>query len=245
MAFRARKSDEHRNHVGVTLPVTIHQDLRIQRSLLDRVRSRFRATGSARAVVDGHSFPCQRGAWATWIPALGAKFLNSMDGRLHCLHRIAPPRFEVLGPEHGEIDYGRYSRAEWQHAYTTPVSRRVAENVVAAQRLHAAGLGPRVLGLCIALRFRDGARADKCFAAGFQSEDVLRLPPKRPAEEAEFLAAGVSLDRLRSAIRQQVNGYVIDLNAAVGVLPVGAENEIAALEARINARVAETGWREA
>jgi hypothetical protein len=151
----------------------------------------------------------------------------------------------VLGPALGETDYGRYSREEWRHAYSTPASRRAAENAVAAQRLHAAGLGPRVLGLCIALRFRDGARADKDFAAGFLSEDVLRLPPKPPAEEEEFLAAGVSLDRLRSAIRQQVNGYVVDLNAAVGVLPVGAENEVAALEERINARAAEARWREA
>jgi hypothetical protein len=126
-----------------------------------------------------------------------------------------------------------------------PVSRRAAENAVAARRLHAAGLGPRVLGLCIALRLRDGARIDKGFAAGFLSEDVLRLPPKPPAGEQEFLAAGVSLDRLGSAIRQQVNGYVVDLNAAVGVIPTGAEDEVAALEARINARAAEAGWRAA
>lgn len=229
----------------MTLPITVHEELLITRSLLDRARSRFRATGRARVVVDGRSYPCQRGAWATWIPALGAKFLNSMDGRLHCLHRSAPRRREVLGPERGETSYGPYSREEWQRAYTMPVSRRAAENTIAARRLHAAGLGPRVLGLCIALRVRDGARADKGFAAGFLSEDVLRLPPKPPAEEEEFLAAGVSLDRLRSAIRQQVNGYVIDLNSAVGVVPAGAEDEVAALEARINARAAEAGWSAA
>jgi len=89
----------------VTLPITVHEELLITRRFLDRARSRFRSTGRARAVVDGRSYPCRRGAWATWIPALGAKFLNSIDGRLRCLHRSAPPRREVLRPEHGEAGY--------------------------------------------------------------------------------------------------------------------------------------------
>ena len=39
--------------------------------------------------------------------------------------------------------------------------------------------------------------------------------------------------------------FTDDLNAAVGVIPTGAEDEVAALEARINARAAEVGWRAA
>jgi hypothetical protein len=221
------------------LPITIHEELTIERSLLDRARSGFRATGHARAVVDGSRHRCQRGAWATWIPALGAKYINSINGQQNCLHRIAPPRSEILESGNSGERYGIYSREEWRRAYMTPVSLRAAENAVSAQRLNAAGLGPRVLGLCIALTFRDGVRDDKHFTAGFLCEDVWNLPPKPPATEEEFLAAGVNLDRRKSAIRQQVNGYVIDLNAVVGVMPAGAEIEVADLAARINARATE------
>ena len=52
-----------------------------------------------------------------------------------------------------------------------------------------------------------------------------------------------SLDRRRSAIRQQVNGYVIDLNAVVGVMPAEADNEVADLTARINACATEAAAR--
>ncbi|HSF96149.1 MAG TPA: hypothetical protein VLA52_14080 [Thermohalobaculum sp.] len=221
----------------MTLPVVIHGELRIERSLADRIRSKFRATGHARAVVDGRPHACLRGAWATWIPALGAKFMNSVDGRLGCLHRNAPARQAVLQGE-GVPAGETYTAAIWRQAYETTVSRRVAENVIAAQRLHAAGLGPRVLGLCIALRYRDGARLDQSFAAGFLSEDVLTLPTKPPATMEQFLAAGVAIDRIGSAVRQQVNGYVIDLNAAIGVTPLDAEDEVAELAARIDAEAA-------
>jgi hypothetical protein len=118
------------------------------------------------------------------------------------------------------------------------VSRRVAENVVAAWRLHAAGLGPEVLGLCIAREYRDCDRRDASFAAGFLGADATALPAKAPTTVEEFLAAGVTLDRIASAIRQQVNGYVVDLNAAIGVLPVDAEAEVSALAARIEASAA-------
>jgi len=227
----------------MAFPITVFNELAIDRSLVDRIRSRFRATGFCHAVIEDRIYPCRRGAWATWIPAIGAKFLNSIDGRLNCLHRNAPPRDEVLRPEATDRDFGRYSREEWRRAYTTSVSWRAAENAVAAQRLHAAGLGPRVLGLCVALRFRDGARTDSSFAAGFLCEDVLLLPPKPPASEDEFLAAGLRLDRLGSAIRQQVNGYVIDLNAAVGVNPVSADDDVASLEAQILSSVAKATGR--
>ena len=115
--------------------------------------------GILRIGVDGQRFECERGAWATWIPALGAKYLNATDGLRDCLHHSAPPRDEILGCGPGKADYGLYTREDWRRAYTTPVSQRAAENAVAVQRLHAAGLGPRVLGLCIALRYRDGTRA--------------------------------------------------------------------------------------
>jgi hypothetical protein len=216
------------------LPIRLYEELLIRRGLFDVVRSRLRPTGAYRAVLDGRSYPCVRGAWALWIPALEMKFLNSIDGRLTCLSRSAPPRDHLLGAGRaGTGRWGNYQLEAWRQAYETTASRRVAENVVAAARLHRAGLGPRVLGVCLAQRFRDGTRRDGSFAIGLMIEDAASKPPKPPATEAELIAAGVRPDHIRSAVRQQVNGYVVDLNSVIGAIPIDAEAAVAALETRI------------
>jgi hypothetical protein len=220
---------------GVGLPLRLHDELVIRRSVLDLARAGFRRTGACHVILDGRSYGCVRGAWAIWIPALQTKFLNSIDGKLACASRNAPQRQRVLGPGPPTGRWGRYPLAAWREVYEKPVSRRVAENVVAAARLQAAGLGPRVLGLCVARKFRDGARHDGSFAAGFMVEDASLKPPKTPATQAELIAAGVRPDQIDSAVRQQVNGYVVDLNSVVGVVPVDAEAEVAAVEAQIAA----------
>ena len=217
------------------MPMHVFDDLVIRRSLLDIARSRFRPTGASHVMLDGRTYACFRGAWAIWIPVLQVKFLNSIDGKLACLSRKAPPREGVSGSGRLASRWGSYSLEAWRLAYETPVSRRVAENVVAAARLHEAGLGPRVLGLCLARRFRDGARTDRSFAAGFMAEDAALKAPRPPATRAQLIAAGVRPDRIDSAVRQQINGYVVDLNSAIGVVPVDAEAEVAAVEARIAA----------
>lgn len=211
-------------------PLHVYDDLVIRRSLLDIARSRFRSTGASHVMLDGRPYACVRGAWAIWIPALQTKFLNSLDGKLACVSRKAPPREAVSGSGR----WGSYTLQAWHRAYETSVSRRVAENVVAATRLHAAGLGPQVLGLCLARRFRDGVRSDS-FAAGFMVEDAASKAPRPPATQAQLIAAGVRPDQIDSAVRQQVNGYVVDLNSVIGVVPIDAEAEVAALEARIAA----------
>lgn len=221
------------------LPLVVYGELRLERSMTDRLRSRLRQAGAGRAMLDGVAYRCQRGAWAVWIPALRLKFLNSVDGRLHCLHPSAPPRDSVLGPAHAAPASGPYSVEDWRAAYRTGVARRTAENTVATARLHRAGLGPR-LGLCVARRLIDGGRRDRGFSAGIAVEDARLLPARTPARDDELEAAGVRPDRIRSAIRQQVNGYVVDLNSVVGVMPVDAEAEIAAIEAQILAGAAAT-----
>jgi hypothetical protein len=217
------------------LPVTLFDELVIRRSLLDIVRSRFRRTGAAHVIAHGQSHPCIRGAWALWIPALQVKFLNSIDGKLACLSRNAPPREALQGSDPLSGQWGRYPLDAWRQAYEKPVGRRLAENVVAAQRLHKAGIGPRVLGLCLARRFRDGHRLDRSFAAGFMVENATLMPPRPAATQSQLVDAGVRPDQINSAVRQQVNGYVVDLNSVVGVLPVDAEAEVAAVEAQIAA----------
>jgi hypothetical protein len=194
------------------LPLKVCGELVIRRSRFDAVRSGFRRTGAYRAVLDGQSHACVRGAWAVWIPELQIKFLNSIEGKLACLSRKAPPRARVLGSGPHAGQWGDYPLTAWRQAYATPTSRRVAENVVAAARLHAAGLGPRVLGLCVARRFCDGTRQDGSFAAGFMIEDATLKRSKAPAVARQLIEAGVRPDQINSAVRQQINGYVVDLN---------------------------------
>jgi hypothetical protein len=217
------------------LPVQLFDELVIRRSLLDIVRSRFKRTGWARVTAHGHSHSCIRGAWALWIPALQVKFLNSIDGKLTCLSRKAPPREALQGSDPMAGQWGRYPLEAWRQVYEKPVTRRVAENVVAAERLHKAGIGPRVLGLCMARRFRDGRRDDRSFAAGFRIENAALKPPRPAATQSQLIDAGVRPDQINSAVRQQVNGYVVDLNSVVGVVPIDAEAEVAAVEAQIAA----------
>ena len=220
---------------AAALPLELYGELVIRRSLLDIARSGFGPTGASHAVLDSQSYPCVRGAWAIWIPALRIKFLNSIDGRLACLSPKAPPRERLLGSGPLTGRSGNYSLEDWRHAYEKPASRRVAENVVAAARLHAAGLGPRVLGLCVALQFRDANRHDRSSAAGFMVEDATLKRPKAPAVATQLIEAGVRPDQINSAVRQQVNGYVVDLNSVVGAVPIDAEAEVAAVEAQIAA----------
>ncbi len=217
------------------LPVNLFDELVIRRSLLDIVRSRFRRTGAAHVIAHGRSHPCIRGAWALWIPALQMKLLNSIDGKLACLSRKAPPREALQGSDPLAGQWGRYPLEAWRQAYETPIERRVAENVVAAERLHKAGIGPRVLGLCLARRFRDGHRLDRSFTAGFMVENAALKPQGPTATRSQLIDAGVRPDQIDSAVRQQVNGYVVDLNSVIGVFPVDAEAEVAAVEAQIAA----------
>lgn len=220
---------------AASLHVNLFDELVIRRSLLDIVRCRVRRLGAAHVIVDGRSHRCIRGAWALWIPALQVKLLNSIDGKVACLSRKAPPREYLEGSDPLAGQWGRYPLEAWRQAYETPIERRVAENVVAAERLHKAGIGPRVLGLCLARRFRDGHRLDRSFAAGFMVENAALKPPRPAATQSQLIDAGVRPDQINSAVRQQVNGYVVDLNSVIGVVPVAAEADVAAVEAQIAA----------
>lgn len=218
---------------GVGLPITVFEELVIERSLLDRVRSGLRRTGPCHASLDGRRYACVRGAWALWMPTARIKFLNSIDGNIACIHRNAPPRSRVSDRDAPSGQWGSYALDEWARAYAKPASRRAAENLIAALRLDRAGLGPRVLGLCLARRFRDCGRDDRAPAVGIMVEDATLKPPRPPATVSQMLAAGVQPDKIRSCVRQQVNGYVVDLNSVAGVMPVDADPAIAAVEAQI------------
>jgi hypothetical protein len=81
--------------------------------------------------------------------------------------------------------------------------------------------------------FRRRGRLDRWGALGFLTDDVWRLPPRPVSSEADLLRAGVMVDKLRSSVRQQLNGYVTDLNSVVGVMPIDATREVEALRRTI------------
>lgn len=184
--------------------------------------------------LDGRVMESRVGAWAVWLPEVRCKFLHSFEGRVHCLHSSAPSRDRALeSSEPLDTAIGKYMLAEWRAAFSKTALRRVAEIVVAAERLHRARLGPGVLGVCFASSLTFERRIDAFGAIGVRLEDVHELPAKPPATEVEVRAAGVRPDKILSCVRQQVNGYVVDLNSVVGVVPEDGEREVDEVEARI------------
>jgi hypothetical protein len=194
-------------------PITLIQEIRLSRESL--------------WVGEVH-YPTSLGAWAIWIPAFRSKILHAVDGLAHCTAGSTPPRDKLLDDEtHPMREGGLYSMDDWRAALSKDVLQRTAENYVSAQRLQRAGLGPAVLGICLVLRFSAWYASGMGYTAGIVVEDLNHLPRKwRKATMQQMLDAGVQPDRIQSSIRQQIRGYVSDLNSVVGVMPINAEQEV-------------------
>ena len=184
------------------------------------------ATGPQSCRLDGIPVRMCLGKWAFFIPATGEKFLHARDGATDTLSHAKPDL--AAGP----AATLRYEYDEWRRALTTPVDHRVAELWVVMKRLWAAGLGPEPLGFTFTNSYvRDGVRMGA--TAGLISENVERLPRKLRCREQDLAEAGVQIDKFRASVRQQLRGYVIDLNAAVGLTPIDGEADVAQTLARI------------
>ncbi|MBL37765.1 MAG: hypothetical protein CMP07_05085 [Xanthomonadales bacterium] len=184
-----------------------------------------RALRGGRAEVDGARLKVNIGAWAFYIPRLAAKILHSFRGACHCIHATAPERGQLFGGK-ASLHDGRYSLPDWRQAYETSVAHRAAENYIAARRLHACGLGPKVIG-CVAVRSLESFYSPGVsHSFGIMVENLRNYSRKRPATLEQLEAAGVVPDRTSSCLRQQIRGYVSDLNSVVGVRPLAAEVEV-------------------
>jgi len=173
--------------------------------------------------VDGAMFKCDVGNWAFWIPALSLKLLHSWEGAVHCIHKRAPTRESVFTSNLKASS--RYSQEEWIAAYSKDSRLRAAENVVAARRLARHGLGPQVHGACLVRELRT-YYGPTGHTAGMIVEDLSSKRRKPDCTYDEMIAAGVFPDKSLSCLRQQINGYVSDLNSAVGVRPIDADAEV-------------------
>ena len=182
-------------------------------------------------------FRVNAGMWNFYVPALKIKLAYPRNGKVHCLHKVTPPFTELMqGSFDGKL-IGRYSADEWKQALGKSTRRRAAENYIAAYRLHAAGLGPKPLGICYVRNFSNRFSGGKSETTGIIIENIRNLPPRKNATEEEIIAAGVTLDALKSCVRQQVNGYVSDLNSVVGVMPIDAEQQIKEILSRLAEQV--------
>jgi len=178
-------------------------------------------TDTGRCLVDGTDCAASIGHWMFYLPQTGEKFFHAKSGRTECIHPTRPSDEALSRIWANET----YSSSEWRTALTAPIERRLAELWVASERLWKAGLGPQATGLTFAENFRrDGEQLGP--TVGLISENVDALPAKEDCRDEDMLAAGVRPDRIRSSIRQQLRGYVIDLTSVVGVQPIDGEGDI-------------------
>lgn len=176
--------------------------------------------------INDRKYSCNMGAWAFYIPELGLKILHSVEGNVHCTHETAPSRSILHSPDGIELKNKVYTAAEWIHAFSKSTLRRAIENYFAAFNLYKNGIGPEVKGLCLVKRFNAPYCKDETFTAGIVIDNLNGYEKKNNTEIHELEPANVLPDKSLSCIRQQINGYVSDLNSVVGVMPVGLDHEI-------------------
>jgi hypothetical protein len=186
--------------------------------------------GSRRCTLDGKNHACKVGNWTVYIPSLSLKVLHARNGTCECIHPTRPSDAMLAGGESPADSI--YSAQDWARALSTSTERRAAEMFVASMRLAEAGLGPWPLGLAWieAVDLNGEGRGP---SSGLFIENVDKLPRKPPATDEQALAAGVMVDRSRSAIRQQRRGYIIDLCSVVGVVPIDAEDQVRTIEQKL------------
>ena len=165
-------------------------------------------------------------------PALQEKYFHVQSGKIDSTARSRPSARHLTEMAEDELS-GRYPISVWKEALSTPISRRLAEIWIAANRLHRNGLGPEPGSLIIARQYKRNFRSYGP-TVGMKIGDARLLAPRDPVTQEEMIAAGVQPDRYLSCVRQTINGYVSDLCSVVGVVPINAEDEIAALDEHID-----------
>lgn len=182
-------------------------------------------------VVGAQNYSVSAGNWAIYVPKLRLKLLHAVDGKQHCTTLSAPSREMVLSGDGFPMN-PEYEPSDWQAAYKKSVLQRVAENIVCAERLEEAKLGPAVLGYCVVQTFKPWY-AEPTFTAGYFVQNIFHKFPKRKTTLMDLARAGVVPDRINSCLRQQIRGYVSDLNSVVGVMPIDADREVAQIRSKL------------
>ena len=198
-------------------------------------------TWTKRCRIDGKLFDIHLGKWMFYNPARQEKYFHVRFGTIDSTARSRPTAQQLAEMADDDI-MGRYPMSVWKEALSTPIARRLAEIWIASRRLHAAGLGPKPGALVIAGKYKRNFRSYGP-TAGLQIENARLLEPRTPVTEEEMIEAGVRPARYLSCVRQTINGYVSFLCSVVGVVPIDAEAEIAALSAHIDGLMAANARR--
>lgn len=176
------------------------------------------------AVLDGQEFKAHIGCWMFYLPETQTKIFHAREGMIDCTH--AP---EIDNKEDLKQPVGNYIAADWFAALQTPINQRLAEIWLVSARLWRFGLGPQPLGICFIDQFsRD--KIDLGPSCGLLCQNVHTLPRKRKCKLEQIVEAGVIPDHILSCVRQQLQGYVIDLCSVKGCRPAAAAAEVEKLE---------------
>ncbi|MGD7653326.1 MAG: hypothetical protein ACQCXQ_08940 [Verrucomicrobiales bacterium] len=167
-----------------------------------------------------------RGRWSFYLPAREIKLPYSDGGFLACRSKNAPLRAPLLDGSLDHQTFAGYDAEEWKKAYQTSCLRRTVENYVITERLHRAGLGPKTHGFVHVRHCAIYGFPKPTANYGIRVQNVNSLPTKAEASEQDLINAGVLPDKTKSCMRQQVNGYILDLNSASGVQAIDADDEI-------------------
>ncbi|GHB44064.1 hypothetical protein GCM10007094_36620 [Pseudovibrio japonicus] len=162
--------------------------------------------------------------------------MHSYDGYCHCISKGAPARNSVINGS-VTLNNDRYTLEDWQQIYQKDVAQRTAENFISASRLHKAGVGPKVIDIVFVRNFHAFYNQSPTWTCGIIIENLHRYPRKKTTAADEMKAAGVVPDQINSCIRQQIRGYVSDLNSVVGVMPQDAQVEIDLIKSELHGEV--------
>ncbi|MFS8184317.1 hypothetical protein ACMG4P_22575 [Pseudovibrio denitrificans] len=182
--------------------------------------------------VDGIRYEANVASWSLYIPELQLKLLHSFDGHCHCISKGAPSRTDILDGRN-VLSTDRYTVNDWQSVYKKTVSRRTAEIFVNAVRLQNAGIRPKVLDVAFVRTFNAFHNNNPTWTCGLIVENLYKYPRKVQSTLQDLEHAGVIPDRINSCVRQQIHGYVSDLNSVIGVMPTNADKDICELSSEL------------
>lgn len=177
-------------------------------------------------IINNRPYAIKRGTWNFYLPSLNLKLPYVCGGKIACRAKSSPNRSKLFSGNLDDAQIGRYTPQEWKDALSKTSRLRAVENYITGKRLESAGLGPAFSAIVIIRNLYSitGANFGEC--AGVKCDNVYAMPSKEPASQQDIRNAGIKLDKFKSSHRQQIRGYVCDLNSVVGVMPKDAEDEI-------------------
>lgn len=171
-------------------------------------------SNSKNCILDGKKYKTLNGVWTFYVPKIQTKWFYSSNQKVACLREKHPQKLSDIDET---VDYGVYSSKEWRAALSESIYTKAATNYVLIERLYKHGLGPKPLGFALAKNVASDTGKMDGWAVGVEVENIKKLKRKTDATKLELDTAGVVTDKINSALRQQIRGYVSDLNSVVSV----------------------------